>query len=109
MKNQLSTAIVLLTVACLSIFVYAQDKKPTQRQILEATPFDSIVLSTLVAMEQNYKAKEKLCPLVHEDDYYAVILNTTKRIVLKSKLSQKISAPGKAAAGDSTSTKKTKK
>lgn len=85
----------ILTVLAISILAFtisseAQQKR-TQAEILDSVSFDEVVLTTLIALEQNYKARERLIPLVHEDDYYAVILNTAKRIALKNASQQKIS------------------
>lgn len=94
--KRFNTVIVLVTILCLSIFVYAQDKNELLRQqrqkMLEDTPFDQIVLTTLVALEQNYQVKKRLLPLVHEDDYYAVVLNTAKRIILAKEITAAVSA-----------------
>ncbi len=81
-----NTIIVLVAILCLSIFVYAQDKKGAefikQQKILADIPFDRVVLYTLIAFEQAYKVKASLAPQVHQDDYYTYILNTAKRLAL---------------------------
>ncbi len=81
-----SVAILLALIALVFTFAIAQEKPPTakvnQDTALEAITFDRVVLLTLQAMENNYKAKERLLPLVHVDDYYRVILMTAKRLAL---------------------------
>jgi len=109
MKNQkLLTSIILIIVACLSIFVYSQDKNKAvlinQQKILEATPFDTVVLMTLVAMELTFKVKEEFLPGIHKDDYNTIILNTTKRLVLSRNIANRVSPP--APPADSTTSGK---
>lgn len=54
----------------------------SQQEILNDIGFDRTVLLTLVALERNYQLRERFLPGIHVDDYYAVILITTKRIAL---------------------------
>ena len=73
--------VLALAVVAFGVSREAQQKR-TQAEILDAVPFDRVVLTTLIALERNYKVKKYFLPGVHEDDYYAVILNTAKRITL---------------------------
>jgi len=81
--------------------VKAQQEK-TQAEILNDINFDQVVLTTLIALEQNYQVKERLLPLVHQNDYFTVILNTAKRISLNSASQKKISTviPAKQDSSD---------
>ncbi len=75
----------LLVSLAISVTTIAQEKPSTakaQNTALEAITFDRVVLLTLQAIENNYKAKERLLPLVHVDDYYRVVLMTAKRLAL---------------------------
>lgn len=54
----------------------------TQQEILNDIGFDRTVLLTLVALERNYQLRKRFLPGIHVDDYYLVVLNTTKRIAL---------------------------
>lgn len=77
--------IIILALAVVAIGIsHEEQQKQSQAEILEAVPFDKVVLTTLVALERNYQVRKRLFPLIHEDDYYAVILNTAKRITLES-------------------------
>jgi len=114
MKLKTEVIIVLVVILLVGttfsamIFAYSQDKKELLRakrqKTLEDTPFDTVVLTTLVALEQNYQVKKRLLPLVHEDDYYAVVLNTAKRIILKKEIANRIS-PSAPAVPDTTKAK----
>ena len=91
--------LALFSVFFVAIFVFAvsqeAQQKRTQAEILDAVSFDKVVLTTLIALEQNWKVRRDFLPGVHEDDYYAVILNTAKRIALaddKKKVSTVIPA-----------------
>ncbi len=94
--KQFSFCMVILAIALVAIAVSQEaQQKRTQAEILDAVSFDKVVLTTLIALEQNYQVRKRLIPLVHEDDYYAVILNTAKRIALaddKKKVSTVIPA-----------------
>ncbi len=89
----------LLVSLAISVTTIAQEKPPAQNTALEAVTFDRVVLLTLQAMENNYKAKERLLPLVHVDDYYRVILMTAKRLALaetpKKQINPVVKAPEK--------------
>ena len=104
MKHFLFCMMILaITLVAIVASQEAQQKR-TQAEILDAVSFDKVVLTTLIALEQNYQVRKRLIPLVHEDDYYAVILNTAKRIALandKKKVSTVI-----PAKQDSTNSKK---
>ena len=95
-------AILAIALVAIAVSQEAQQKR-TQAEILDAVSFDRVVLTTLIAMEQNYQVRERLVPLVHEDDYYAVILNTAKRITLANDRKVSTVIPAK---NDSTDTKK---
>ena len=73
--------ILFIALIAIAVSQEAQQKR-TQAEILDAVSFDKVVLTTLIALEQNYQVKKRLIPLVHDDDYYDVILNTAKRITL---------------------------
>ena len=94
--KRLTTIVFFVAIGLLSIFVYAQDKnellRAKRQKMLEDTPFDKVVLTTLVALEQNYQVKKRLLPLVHEDDYIAIILNTAKRIILAKEIRAAVNA-----------------
>ena len=94
--KRFNPVIVLVTILCLSIFVYAQDKKELLRQKnlknLEDTAFDTVILNTLFALEQIWKVKLNLLPTVHRDDYYAMVLNTVKRNILAKQITAAVSA-----------------
>jgi len=81
-------------------------KKLSQAEILDGITFDKVVLTTLVAMEHNYKAKERLCPQIHKDDYVAIILNTAKRLALADNRKQKKVSTVIPAKQDTSNTKK---
>jgi len=105
-----TTVVILisLTFICLSTLSPQEKKKnKSQAEILAAVGFDRTVLLTLVALERNYKIRQTYLPGIHVDDYYAVILNTTKRIALADTATIKLpvsTAP--VAKDDSVATKK---
>jgi len=99
--------VLILAIAFVAIAVSQEaQQKRTQAEILDAVSFDKVVLTTLIALEQNYQVRERLIPLVHEDDYYAVILNTAKRIALANDKKKKKVSTVIPAKQDSTDTKK---
>lgn len=73
--------ILLFIVALVFTFAIAQEEVKADKA-LEAITFDRVVLLTLQAVENNYRVREQLFPLVHVDDYYRVILMTAKRLAL---------------------------
>ncbi len=94
----------------LTISVAAQEKptaaKVTQDTALEAITFDKVVLLTLQALENNYKVRERLFPLVHVDDYYRVILMTAKRLALAEPQKKQINPVVKAPKKQDTKSEK---
>jgi len=110
MKKLLTeTPIMALVVFLfLGVLAYSQNKSAAlvkQEKLLADLPFDRVVLYTLIALEQNYKVKERLFPKVHKDDYLTLILNTAKRLAMAN--SGPVTLPGlqKAAQADSTKNK----
>jgi len=99
----------LVLFLCLIVVSYSQDKSPAlikQEKLLAEVPFDRVVLYTLIALEQNYKVKERLFPKVHKDDYLTLILNTAKRLAVQD--SGKVALPGPNKSVKADSTKKVK-
>ena len=97
--------ILALAVVAIGISNEAQQKQ-SQAEILEAVPFGRVVLTTLVALERNYQVRKRLIPDVHQDDYYAVILNTAKRIALADDRKTKKVSTVIPAKQDSSNTNK---
>lgn len=75
-----------------------------QEKFLAEVPFDRVILYALIAAEQNYKFKKRLIPLIHEDDYFTLILNTAKRLAMAD--SGRVTLPGLQKATKQDSTKK---
>jgi len=71
-------------------------------KFLSEVSFDQAILYALIAIEQNYKVRERLFPKVHGDDYFTLILNTAKRLAMAD--SGRVTLPGlqKATKQDST-------
>ena len=82
----------------------AMQDRATRLKFLSEVPFDRAILYALIALEQNYKVKERLFPRVHQNDYYTLILNTAKRLAMAD--SGRITLPGLQQATKPDSTKK---
>lgn len=104
--KQFLFCILILAIALVAIAASQEaQQKRTQSEILDAVSFDKVVLTTLIALEQNWKVKKDFLPGVHEDDYYAVILNTAKRITLADDRTKKKVSTVIPAKKDSTDKK----
>jgi len=105
--KQLLFILIILALAFVAAGISQEaQQKQSQAEILEAVPFDKVVLTTLVALERNYQVRNRLIPDVHQDDYYAVILNTAKRIALADDRKTKKVSTVIPAKQDSSNTKK---
>ena len=102
--------VALLLFLCLALVGYSQNKSTAlvkQDKFLSDVSFDRVVLYTIIALEQNYKVREKLFPKVHQTDYFTVILNTAKRLAMQD--SVRVTLPELQQAAKKDTTKKEKK
>jgi len=74
-----------------------------QEKFLAEVPFDRVVLYALIALEENHKVRERLFPKVHQDDYFTLILNHSKRLAMAD--SGRITLPGLQRAAQTDSIK----
>lgn len=105
-KPSIVTGVIISIL--ISIMAISQEKNfalTKQNKLLAEVSFDQVVLYTLIALEQNYKVKERLLHRVHQNDYYTVILNTAKRLAMAD--ASPITLPGTqgTARTDSTENK----
>jgi len=100
----------LVIFLCLIVVSYTQNKSSEvikQEKFLAEIPFDRVILYALIAAEHNYKFRERIIPRIHVDDYYALILNTAKRLAMAD--SSRITLPGFQEATQTDSTKNKEK
>lgn len=103
--------ILVLNISFVLLAQHSQKNQPnvinmkTQQEILNDIGFDRTVLLTLMALERNYQFRKRFLSGVHADDYYVVILNTTKRIALADTMRISLPVPAKK---DSTKEKESK-